>query len=432
MRWIAILTILLAPVPAHATVYVATWTGPGLDTDPNPETNCWTTSAWDVRWWNEHLQELPIRERVVLIPIKDVHRWRHVLYTGVDPKTGIHVDVVYVPGGWRPEDHWGSDWVDLLRWAQLHLGIGYVGICAGATTYIRAFPCVKAVDGLKGHAEPRVLLLPHPANPLANEPGSTYEMRMYYANGPGMSFRRGWYTIKYYIDRRWHTVRAYCDVRGVAKYLEKVKGWAYVVGRWIVDGVEKGRFAIMSVHPEIMGRRNRDPDMVKMFVYALLWAAKRLPADWILTVSPGPTVIVPKPGKDRRVTLTATLTNWVNEPISEFPVEVTIEGPTRDRSLQLTTNEQGMVSVTVPVTREGEYRVRFRAVDASATVEIVAGRRERQPSPAAGLPILLALAALLRALQRSQRHLHQPTGHSVQHGRRQRIRVPNVAAGGDQ
>jgi hypothetical protein len=307
-----------------------------------------------------------------------------------------------------------------------------VGICAGATTYIRAFPCVKAVDGLKGHAEPRVLLLPHPANPLANEPGSTYEMRMYYANGPGMSFQRGWYTIKYYIDRRWHTVRAYCDVRGVAKYLEKVKGWAYVVGRWIVDGVEKGRFAIMSVHPEIMGRRDRDPDMVKMFVYALLWAAKRLPADWILTVSPGPTVTVPKPGKDRRVTLTATLTNWVNEPISGFPVEVTIEGPTGDRSLQLTTNEQGMVSVTVPVTREGEYRVRFRAVDASATVEIVAGRRERQPSPAAGLPILLALATLLRARQRSQRHLHQPTGHAVQHGRGDRVGVPDVAPRGHQ
>ncbi len=392
------LTLLTLPLPSTATVHVAVWTGPGLDTDPNPETNCWTTSVWDVKWWNSHLQELPVKEKVVLIPVKNVHRWRHILYTGVDPKTGRRVDVVYVPGGWRPEDHWGSDWVDLLRWAQLHLGLGYVGICAGATTYIRAFPCVKAVDGLKGHAEPRVLLLPHPANPLASEPGSTYETRMYYANGPGMAFRRGWYTVKYYIDRRWHTVRAYCDVRGVIKYLEKVKGWAYVVGRWIVDGVEKGRFAIMSVHPEIMGRRDRDPDMIKLFVYAILWAAKRLPADWVIHLSPES--VVTQPGG--RVTLTAELTDWLGDPIPDFPVQVEVSGPDGTQTLQLTTDDRGRVSLTLTAGEAGLYEVRFRALDATATAQILV---------TAGLSVLSAalwagLLLLLRAGQRPQRHLH--------------------------
>ncbi|WP_456436072.1 hypothetical protein [Methanopyrus sp.] len=363
LRWSSALTLLVLATPASATVYVATWTGPGLDTDPNPETNCWTTSVWDVKWWNSHLDEMPVKEQIELIPVKSSSRWRQILYTGVDPVTKHRIDVIYVPGGWRPEEHWGSDWDDLLRWAQLHLGIGYVGICAGATTFIRAFPCVWSVDGLKGHALPKVLLLPHPANPLVNE-GESKVIRMYYANGPGMEWKRGWYTVKYYIDKKLHEIKAYCDVQGVMKYLEHVKGWAYVAGRWIVDGVEKGRFVVMSVHPEIMGRKDKDPDMVKTFIYAILWAARRLPSGWKIRLTLDKTLV--SVGEAVRVVL--RLVNSMGAPIAGFsPVWVKVIGPESEEEHVVKTDERGKATLTVVPELGGLYRIEASAVDVQAT-----------------------------------------------------------------
>ncbi len=266
----------LATGAAGVTITVAMWAGEGASE------NCVERSLKAVSYWNQ----LPeAREFLVeVIPYYSSADWQYVLETGRDPCTGRRIDVIYVPGGYHPEWHWDFDWVSALYHAQIDLGIGYVGVCAGA--YLHAgvttkgaigedvfFDGVTAIDGNKGEGEVPVLLYENPMTP-PNTWGRVFQYS--YANGPGLGPEAGSVIVS---EREWYKTATIngrevkVEVEGVGRYLSTVEGWAIVLGRYYLrrgdKWVPRGRFVLFGVHPELTERIGA----WKFFVRALIWAA---------------------------------------------------------------------------------------------------------------------------------------------------------------
>ncbi|WP_457620282.1 hypothetical protein [Methanopyrus sp.] len=277
MRWTLALTVvavLLSPVSA-ITVNVAMWAGKGA------ASNCVESSLRAVDYWNTNCGGIYHINVITYVSPSD---WRAVLETGRDPYTGTRIDVIYVPGGYHPEWHWDPDWIDLLYHAQIDLGIGYVGVCAGAylhagVTHRKAIgedlvvDGVTAIDGNRGNGYVPVLILQNPITPRSTW-GKIYEY--YYANGPGMAAEDGSVFVS---DNRWYKVcwlngkEVRIDVQGFGKYVGLVNGWAMVLGWYSVRSGDKweprGRFVLLGVHPELTERTGA----WKLLARALIWAA---------------------------------------------------------------------------------------------------------------------------------------------------------------
>ncbi len=277
----ALATLLLALFalipPASAEIHMLTWAGGGADD------TCVARTKEIVDWWNAYRATGP-QDTIVWHYTTREDRWRTVLETGVDPLTGARIDVIYVPGGWHPERYWHFDWVSALYRAQIDLGIGYVGVCAGA--YLHAgvtsrggigedvfVDGVTAIDGNRGEGEVPVLLYENPLTP----PSTWGRVFQYvYANGPGLGPESGSVIVS---DREWYE-RVSLDgreikvtVQGVGQYLSTVEGWAIVLGRYYLRSgngwVPRGRFVLFGVHPELTDRVGA----WKFLARSLIWAA---------------------------------------------------------------------------------------------------------------------------------------------------------------
>ncbi|WP_457614856.1 hypothetical protein [Methanopyrus sp.] len=283
MRWtlaLAATMVFLLPVSA-TTVNVAMWAGEGT------ASNCVKSSLKAINYWNTNCGGT---YHINVITYESPSDWRTVLETGRDPYTGTRIDVIYVPGGYHPEWHWGPDWIDLLYHAQIDLGIGYVGVCAGAylhagVTHRKAIgedlvvDGVTAIDGNRGNGYVPVLILQNPITPKSTW-GKIYVY--YYANGPGMAAEDGSVFIS---DNRWYKVcwlngkEIRIDVQGFGKYVELVNGWAMVLGWYSVrSGNEwkpRGRFVLLGVHPELTERTGA----WKLLARTLIWAAGYKPKE---------------------------------------------------------------------------------------------------------------------------------------------------------
>ncbi len=278
MRAIVLIAVALALVQGAAgvTVTVAMWAGEGA------AENCVERSLEAINYWNQSPDGA--RFFINVIPYYSSADWRYVLETGRDPQTGQRIDVIYVPGGFHPEWHWDFDWVSALYHAQIDLGIGYVGVCAGA--YLHAgvtsrggigedvfVDGVTAIDGNRGEGEVPVLLYENPLTP----PSTWGRVFQYvYANGPGLGPESGSVIVS---DREWYECVSLdgreikVTVRGVGQYLSTVEGWAIVLGRYYLrrgnGWVPRGRFVLFGVHPELTDRVGA----WKFLARSLIWAA---------------------------------------------------------------------------------------------------------------------------------------------------------------
>ncbi|MHC1581142.1 hypothetical protein [Methanopyrus sp.] len=277
-RAIVLIAVALALVQGAAgvTVTVAMWAGEGA------AENCVERSLEAINYWNQSPDGA--RFSINVIPYYSSADWRYVLETGRDPQTGQRIDVIYVPGGFHPEWHWDFDWVSALYHAQIDLGIGYVGVCAGA--YLHAgvtsrggigedvfVDGVTAIDGNRGEGEVPVLLYENPLTP----PSTWGRVFQYvYANGPGLGPESGSVIVS---DREWYE-RVSLDgreikvtVQGVGQYLSTVEGWAIVLGQYYLRSgngwVPRGRFVLFGVHPELTDRVGA----WKFLARSLIWAA---------------------------------------------------------------------------------------------------------------------------------------------------------------
>ncbi|WP_148688393.1 hypothetical protein [Methanopyrus sp. SNP6] len=300
---VAIITSLaIMTGPVYAEVHVLTWAGDGADS------TCVAKTKKIVDWWNTYRATGP-DTTIVWHYTKNKDRWRTVLETGNDPLTGARISVVYVPGGWHPERYWNFDWVRALYHAQIDLGIGYVGICAGA--YLHAGDVaystngpghgdvlqdgVTVIDGMNGPDRIcRVLILP--GNPLTPEWtwGNVFTYK--YWNGPGFGPEPGlefntsykcWVKITNIEGRE-----VMIKIWPVGEYVDTCKGWAIVAGQYFVkEGnkwVPRGRFVLFGPHPELTSRTGAHALLAK----AILWAAgAKVPME----PNPSPVVqVIPK------------------------------------------------------------------------------------------------------------------------------------------
>ncbi len=285
----ALATLLLALFalipPASAEIHMLTWAGGGADD------TCVARTKEIVDWWNSYRATGP-QDTIVWHYTTREDRWRTVLETGVDPLTGARIDVIYVPGGWHPERYWHFDWVSALYRAQIDLGIGYVGVCAGAylhagdVEYDSGSPGhqdllqdgVTVVDGMNGpNRICRVLILPD--NPLTPDWTWNNVFTYKYWNGPGFGPEDG---LQY--DQNQRCWVKYASIEGkdvmikiwpVGEYLDTCRGWAIVAGQYFVrEGdrwVPRGRFVLFGPHPELTNRAGAHALLAK----AIIWAAGR-------------------------------------------------------------------------------------------------------------------------------------------------------------
>ncbi len=279
---IAIITlacmVAMVAVPAQAAIEinVAMWTGPGADP------GCVQASYQAVEEWNS--SQYANAYIINLIGVDSSSEWESILETGKDPVTGQKINVVYVPGGYHPEWHWDFDWEDALYHAQLDLGMGYVGICAGAYVHEgitmpgdlsedNIIDGVRVVDGDKGSGDVQVYLFPNPITP-----SWTWNRiwTYHYANGPGFGPEPQDVIVAPTHWYRYATIEGKevkIEVWPFGKYVDRVSGWAMVLGQYYVkEGdkwVPKGRFALFGVHPELTDREGAHI----MFCRALIWAA---------------------------------------------------------------------------------------------------------------------------------------------------------------
>ncbi len=269
---------------AGVTVTVAMWAGEGA------AENCVERSLEAINYWNQSPDGA--RFSINVIPYYSSADWRCVLETGRDPQTGQRIDVIYVPGGFHPEWHWDFDWVSALYHAQIDLGIGYVGVCAGAylhagdVEYDSGSPGhqdllqdgVTVVDGMNGpNRICRVLILPD--NPLTPDWTWNNVFTYKYWNGPGFGPEDG---LQY--DQNQRCWVKYASIEGkdvmikiwpVGEYLDTCRGWAIVAGQYFVrEGdrwVPRGRFVLFGPHPELTNRAGAHALLAK----AIIWAAGR-------------------------------------------------------------------------------------------------------------------------------------------------------------
>ncbi len=280
---LVMIAVATAPVASVAEVHMLAWAGGGADD------TCVADTEKIVEWWDTYRAKSP--EYTIVWHYTELQdRWKAVMETGTDPLTGEHINVLYVPGGWHPERYWHFNWIKDLYHAQIDLGIGYVGICAGA--YLHAGDLeyapgnpgsqdvfvdgVTVIDGMEGPDRIcHVLILPH--NPLT--PPYTWNKVYWYKywNGPGFGPENGdMYDAK---DGYWYKIT---DIEGkevmikiwpVGQYEDVCSGWAIVAGQYFVrEGnkwVPRGRFVLFGPHPELTDRKGAHALLAK----AILWAA---------------------------------------------------------------------------------------------------------------------------------------------------------------
>ncbi len=276
-------TVTLVASPATAEIHILTWAGGGADD------TCVARTKRIVDWWNTYRATGP-QDTIVWHYTTREDRWRTVLETGIDPLTGAKINVIYVPGGWHPERYWHFDFVELLYHAQIDLGIGYVGVCAGAylhagnIEYSSSGPGhqdliqdgVTVVDGMNGpNRICRVLILPN--NPLTPDWTWNNVFTYKYWNGPGFGPEEG---LRY--DPNQKCWVKYTKIEGrdvmikiwpVGEYVDTCRGWAIVAGQYFVregnEWVPRGRFVLFGPHPELTNRTGAHALLAK----AIIWAA---------------------------------------------------------------------------------------------------------------------------------------------------------------
>ncbi|WP_457615143.1 hypothetical protein [Methanopyrus sp.] len=280
---VAVIAFVVLMSPVCAEVHMLTWAGGGADS------TCVAKTKKVVDWWDTYRATGPDTTIVWHYTTK-VDRWKTVLETGIDPLTGARISVVYVPGGWHPERYWNFDWVRALYHAQIDLGIGYVGICAGAylhagdTKYSTSGPGhddvlqdgVTVIDGMNGPDKIcHVLILPN--NPLTPKWTWNNVFTYKYWNGPGFGPEPG---LEYNTSHKcWVKIttiegrKVMIKIWPVGEYEDICKGWAMVAGQYFVkEGdrwVPRGRFVLFGPHPELTSRTGAHALLAK----AILWAA---------------------------------------------------------------------------------------------------------------------------------------------------------------